>query len=47
MIKAFMKEVNTEEARRGLETLDRIADMILFYTDACENGGAMKKTLDV
>ena len=38
---AFMGKVNTEEARTGLKILDRIADMILFYTDACENGEAM------
>ena len=41
---AFMGKVNTEEARNGLKTLDRIADMILFYTDACENGEAMMKS---
>ena len=37
-ITGFKKRVHTDEARKGLDTLDRIADMILFYEQAVENG---------
>lgn len=42
-VKAFMGNVNTEEAKRGLEIADRLADMICFHARTRENGEAMMK----
>ena len=34
VIRAFMGKVETEEAKKGLEIADQIADMICFYANA-------------
>ncbi len=41
VIRAFMGEVDTPEAKRGLEIADEIADLICFHSKCQENGERM------
>lgn len=40
-VRAFMGEVNTPAAKRGLEIADMLADMICFHLKCKENGESM------
>lgn len=44
VIRAFMGEVNTPEAKRGLEIADEIADLICFHSKCRENGERMMQS---
>lgn len=46
-IKAFMGSVNSVEAKHGLEILDEIADMIVFYANARENLKRLSETWEM
>ena len=41
VIRAFLGKVETEEAKKGLEIADQIADMICFYANANETAKKM------
>ena len=41
VIRAFMGKVETEEAKKGLEIADQIADVICFYANANETAKKM------
>lgn len=41
VVMAFMGEVNTPAAKRGLEIADKLADMICFHLKCRENGESM------
>ena len=43
VIRAFMGKVETEEAKKGLEIADQIADMICFYANANETAKKMMR----
>jgi len=43
VIRAFMGDVNTPEAKRGLEIADEIADLICFHSKCRENGERMMR----
>lgn len=46
-IKAFMGKVQTQEAKDGLKMIDKIADMILFYSRAREVENIMSETWEL
>lgn len=41
IVRAFMRKVQSEQARRALQLADEISDMILFHRKVRENGNAM------
>ena len=43
VIRAFMGKVETEEAKKGLEIADQIADMICFYANANKTAKKMMR----
>lgn len=45
-IRAFMGNVNSEEARRGLQIADQLADLIVFHTKTFQNGTSMMNRLE-
>lgn len=47
VIRAFMGEVATPEARQGLEIADEIADLICFHLKCRENGERMMHPWEV
>lgn len=42
-VKAFMGKVESREAKKGLQIVDEIADLICFYARTCENAEEMMK----
>ena len=42
-VRAFMEQVKTPEARRGIQIADELSDMILFHTKVYENGKKMEQ----
>ena len=44
VVHAFMGKVQSEQARKALQTADELSDMILFHKRVRENGNAMLAT---
>jgi len=47
VIRAFMGKVNSDTARKALQTIDELADMIIFHADVKENAKEMSKTWEM
>jgi len=47
VVKAFMGKVNTEAAREALNTVDELADMIIYHANVRENAKIMSKTWEM
>ena len=43
VVKVFMGKVNTEAAREALNTVDELADMIIYHANVRENAKIMSK----
>lgn len=43
-IQNLKEQVTSKESKEGIETLDKLADMIIFYKNAKENSKRMKET---
>lgn len=46
LVHAFMGKVTSEQAKRALETADKLSDMILFHKRIRENGKVMMEAWD-
>ena len=47
VVKVFMGKVNTEAAREALNTVDELADMIIYHANVRENAKIMSKTWEM
>ena len=47
VIRVFMGKVNSDTARKALQTIDELADMIIFHADVKENAKEMSKTWEM
>jgi len=47
VVKAFMGKVNSEAAREALETIDELADMIIYHANVRENKKVMSETWEM
>jgi phosphoketolase len=47
VVKAFMGEVTTKEAKKALETLDELAELILFHAKIRENAKNIMDTWEM
>lgn len=47
VVRVFMGQVKTEEARHALAIADELADMILFHAKVRENSEAMMQTWEI
>ena len=43
VVRAYMGRVKTNEAKKGIEIIDELSDMILFHTKVYENGKKMEE----
>lgn len=44
VVQNLKKQVTSKEAKEGIETLDKLSDMIIFYKDAKESSERAKET---
>lgn len=44
VVQNLEKQVTSKEAKEGIETLDKLSDMIIFYKDAKESSERAKET---
>ena len=47
VVRAFMGKVNTEAARKALQDVDELADMIIYHANVRENAKIMSQTWEM
>ena len=47
VVRAFMGKVNTEAARKALQDVDELADMIIYHASVRENAKIMSQTWEM